>query len=224
MLSPYTNNKYYNFDNSLADFDNSEHLLADSEHFDNSLADSEHFDNSLADSGHLLSDSEHFNHLNNSRNNLNNVEPYVDMNSNYESYSNMEPNNSDSNYQVERYDSTKMSEYVKMLEKKIPSNKQKSSESKAIKVEFNRTLTKPIKNSSANIKDLSIDMTPFINKYKKNRNCSTALIINSTYIKTKPLFSKNNMSLIYEYLMYVLLFGIFYCVFTRTSHKDVKLF
>jgi len=237
MLQSYTNNKYYDFEenNNSEDFANSENFTY-SEGLNqlNSYKDTENFTDAED-----FANSEESIHLTNTRNNLNNLEPYDNLNSNYETYSTMDFENSNQNEKshnekshneksIERYDSTKMSEYVKMLEKKIPSDRLKSKlidQTKSINPIKPTKPTKPAKQpnptslESKKIKDLSIDMTPYIykykknNKYKENNRCNNALIISSTYLKRRSC--KTNMLSFCEYFMYVLLIGILFCIFRK---------
>jgi hypothetical protein len=225
------------------------HSYADDKYYDYNKNDQTEEFNNLTDFDRLYilgigrdltHETENYEHLNNSRNNLNDLEPYENINSNYESYSNThfntEQNQNEQPLSIEGYDNLKMSEHVKMLEKKIPSSKQNklqktksTSANKTKSTSANKTKStsaNKTKSISTNIKNLSIDMTPFFynykkyKKYKKNKKnkykkgCSTSLITHNIYIKKRSK-SLKNIPLICEYAMYVLFFIVLFCIFRR---------
>jgi hypothetical protein len=114
-----------------------------------------------------------------------------------------------------------MSEYVDLLTKKIPSTKKTSSRrsSRRSSRPSPKTSSRPSAktSSSSGIQKLSIDMTPYLYKYKKykksriskkSRRCKNKFIMNSIFIK------KNIIS-ICEYIIYILLFVLLFYLFKK---------
>ena len=178
-----------------------------------------------------------FNQQDNSRNNINNVEPFE--NTIYELYSNADFNTNSNNSEhtnlnnsehndlinqnstIERYDSTKMSKYVNILTKKIPSAKTSANlPTKSANLPTKSANSSTKLSSISDIKRLSIDMGPYLYKYKKykksskskrsskSKKCKNKFIINRIFIK-------KNIILICECMVYILLLVLLFYLFKR---------